>query len=195
MDTTLLEMMIRPADSALAARLMAREETALREVIDLYGDLVFGVARRVLADPTLAEEAAQDAFLALWRRPGSFDPERGSLKTFLAAMGRNKAIDLVRREESVRRKADSLMSEMETGETTTRFDEEVEGRVEMKDALARLSDVQREAITLAYFGGRTYREVASELGIAEGTAKTRLRDGLMKLKEALSESRSEAQDE
>lgn len=190
-----MEMMTRPADAALAARLMAREESALREVIDLHGSLVFGVAKRVLAEPTLAEEAAQDAFLALWRRPGAFDPERGSLKTFLAALARNKAIDLVRREESVRRKADSLMSEMETGETTTRFDEQVEGRVEMRDALARLSDVQREAITLAYFGGRTYREVATELGIAEGTAKTRLRDGLMKLRDALTETRSEAQDD
>lgn len=188
-------MMTRPADTAMAARLMARDEAALREVIDLYGTLVFGVAKRVLAEPTLAEEAAQDAFLALWRRPGAFDPERGSLKTFLAAMARNKAIDIVRKEESARRKADSLMSEMETGESTTRFDEEVEGRVEMKDALASLSEVQREAITLAYFGGRTYREVASELGIAEGTAKTRLRDGLMRLRDALTETRSEARDE
>ena len=188
-------MITRPADTALAARLMARDEAALREVIDLHGPLVFGVAKRVLAESTLAEEAAQDAFLALWRRPGAFDPERGSLKTFLAVMARNKAIDLVRREESARRKADSLLSEMETGETTTRFDEQVDDRAEMRDALASLSEVQREAITLAYFGGRTYREVASELGIAEGTAKTRLRDGLMKLREALTETRTEAQDE
>lgn len=190
-----MDMMTRPADRALVARLMAREEAALREAIDLYGDLVFGVARRVLAEPSLAEEVAQDAFLVLWRRPGAFDPDRGSLKTFLAMMARNKAIDLVRKEESVRRRADSLMNEMESDPQTSRFDEMVEGRVEMNHALTHLSDVQREAITLAYYGGRTYREVASELGIAEGTAKTRLRDGLMKLRTILSEGRVEAQDD
>jgi RNA polymerase sigma-70 factor (ECF subfamily) len=194
-ETTLLEMMTRPADSELAARLMAREESALREAIDLYGDLVFGMARRILLEANLAEEVAQDAFLALWRRPGAFDPERGSLKTFLATLVRNKAIDLVRREEGVRRKADSLMKEMQVGPDTSRFDEEVDGRAEMDAALSRLSEVQREAITLAYFGGRTYKEVATELGIAEGTAKTRLRDGLMKLKSVLSQQRSEAQDD
>lgn len=188
-------MMTRPADSELAARLMAREESALREAIDLYGDLVFGMARRILLEANLAEEVAQDAFLALWRRPGAFDPERGSLKTFLATLARNKAIDLVRREEGVRRKADSLIKEMQVGPDTSRFDEEVDGRAEMNAALSRLSEVQREAITLAYFGGRTYKEVATELGIAEGTAKTRLRDGLMKLKSVLSQQRSEAQDD
>ena len=195
METTLLDMMTRPVDTALAARLMARDESALREAIDLYGDVVFGMAKRVLVEPTMAEEVAQDAFLALWRRPGAFDPERGSLKTFLAMMARNKAIDLVRREESVRRRTDALVSEMEVTPAQHRFDDAFDERAELDAALARLSDVQREAITLAYFGGRTYREVASELGIAEGTAKTRLRDGLMKLKSALGETRAEAQDD
>lgn len=195
MDTTLMDMMTRPVDAALAARLMARDESALREAIDLYGDIVFGMAKRVLVESTLAEEVAQDAFLALWRRPGAFDPERGSLKTFLAMMARNKAIDLVRREESVRRRTDALVSEMEVTPPQHRFDDALDERAELDAALARLSEVQREAITLAYFGGRTYREVASELGIAEGTAKTRLRDGLMKLKSALAETRAEAQDD
>lgn len=190
-----MDMMTRPVDRALADRLMARDETALREAIDLYGDIVFGVAKRVLAEPGLAEEVAQDVFIVLWRRPGAFDPDRGSLKTFLAMIARNKAIDLVRREESVRRKADSLMAEMEIEPVSTRFDEMVESRSEMRDALDQLSEVQREAITLAYFGGRTYREVATELGIAEGTAKTRLRDGLVKLRTVLQRTQLEAQDD
>lgn len=187
--------MTNPADAALAARLMARDESALAEVIDAHGTLVLGVARRVLADASLAEEVAQDAFVALWRRPGAFDPERGSLKTFLAMVARNKAIDLVRREESLRRRADSLIQEMDTATSTHRFDEELENRVEMREALATLSPVQREAIALAYFGGRTYREVASELGIAEGTAKTRLRDGLTRLRATLSRTRTEVDDD
>lgn len=180
------------SDASFAERLMVRDEGALREVIALYGPTVNGMARRVLGDPTLAEEVAQDAFVTLWRRPGSFDPERGTLKSFLTSIARNKAIDMVRREESVKRKKEALIEELKTGKpAASDLDTDIEGRSEISDALGRLSKVQREAITLAYFGGRTYREVAGELGIAEGTAKTRLRDGLKKLKTVLTEARDE----
>ena len=182
-------------DGALAARLMERDEGALREAMHMYGGFVYGMAKKVLADPTLAEEVAQDSFLALWRRPGAFDPGRGSLKTFLVSIARNNAIDLVRREEAARRAKDSLMEEFETRVQSTGFEDEVGRRADLSGQLARLSPVQREAIVLAYFGGRTYREVASELGIAEGTAKTRLRDGLTKLRSGLLQRRKEANDE
>lgn len=165
---------------------MARDESALRHAIDAYGSLVHGMAARVIADPTLAEEVAQDTFLALWRRPGAFDPARGSLQSFLLGVARNKAVDLVRKEQSLRRRRDELAAETATKPD---FDDSlqasVEERREVSLALARLSEVQREALVLAYFGGRTYKEVAEELGIPEGTAKTRLRDGLMKLREFL----------
>jgi RNA polymerase sigma factor (sigma-70 family) len=189
------KMMIRPADSALAARLMARDENALREVIDLYGGIVHGMATRVLAEPGLAEEVAQDVFLGLWRRPGAFDPERGSLKTFLVSIARNKAIDLVRREQGHRRLKESLIDSLEVRPGAPRFDTGVESRRDINDALSRLSVLQREAIALAYFGGRTYREVALELGVAEGTAKTRLRDGLGKLRNMMSQPREGAEDD
>jgi RNA polymerase sigma-70 factor, ECF subfamily len=181
----------KAVEGELASRLMARDEKALRETMNLYGGFVYAMAKRVLAEPTLAEEVAQDSFLALWRRPGAFDPERGSLKTFLVSIARNKAIDLVRREEASRRVKDSLMQELEVSQSNTGFEEQVGKRTDLTDALAQLSAVQREAIVLAYFGGRTYREVASELGIAEGTAKTRLRDGLLRLRSGLSQSRKE----
>jgi RNA polymerase sigma factor (sigma-70 family) len=187
--------MLSTQDAQLAARLMERDETALREVINLYGGIVNGMARRVLAEPTLAEEVAHDVFLAFWRRPGAFDPERGSLKTFLTSIARNKAIDLVRREEAMKRTKGSLIEEMSTEPTQARFDEAVDTRAELTTALAQLSQVQREAIALAYYGGRTYQEVATELGIAEGTAKTRLRDGLRKLRTVLTETRGENADE
>jgi RNA polymerase sigma-70 factor (ECF subfamily) len=170
----------------LAARLMERDEKALREVIRIYGGVVNGMARRVLADPTLAEEVAQDAFVALWRRPGSFDPERGTLKAFLVSVARNKAIDLVRREESVKRTKQSLVREAEAAPATISFVDEVHGRSTLVNAMHQLPESQREAIVLAYFGGRTYRDVATELGIPEGTAKTRMRDGLTKLRNLLS---------
>jgi RNA polymerase sigma-70 factor, ECF subfamily len=180
--------MDRSPDVALADRLLRRDETALREAIDAYGGVVYGMARRVVADPNLAEEVAQDTFLALWRRPGAFDSLRGSLQAFLLGVARNKAVDLVRREQSLRRRHDALIAEAATASKIDEAHEQMTGvddREEIRRALASLSEVQREAVVLAYFGGRTYREVATELGIPEGTAKTRLRDGLMKLRELM----------
>ena len=182
--------MDKKTEIALAERLMARDESALRELIDLYGGTVLGIARRVVAEPSFAEEVAQDAFVALWRRPGAFDPARGSLQSFLVGIARNKAIDLVRREESVRRRADVLMAEAATAPATTTMDR-VHDVADIQQAMARLPEVQRQAISLAYFGGRTYREVASELGIPEGTATTRLRDALIKLRQTMSDEETE----
>lgn len=180
-------VMDRPRDMDLARRLLARDEEALREAIRTYGRVVNGVARRIVAEPTLAEEVVQDTFLALWRRPGAFDAERGTMQAFLLGVARNKAVDLVRREENARRTKDALLSESDTTPVVVLpGDSGIEEREEVREALAKLSEVQREAIVLAYFGGRTYREVATELGIPEGTAKTRLRDGLTKLRAVMS---------
>jgi RNA polymerase sigma-70 factor (ECF subfamily) len=178
--------MDRSLEAALADRLLRRDEAVLREVIARYGGVVFGMARRVVADPNLAEEVAQDTFVALWRRPGAFDSERGSLQAFLLGVARNKAVDLVRREESLRRRREALIAEAASNtEATNEQLAGVDDREEVRRALGGLSEVQREAVVLAYFGGRTYREVAVELEIPEGTAKTRLRDGLIKLRELL----------
>jgi RNA polymerase sigma-70 factor (ECF subfamily) len=181
----------RQVDAELAERLLSRDEEALRTVISTYGGVVCGMARRVVAEPTLAEEVAQDTFLSLWRRPGAYDPARGSLQSFLLGVARNKSIDLVRREESVKRTRDALASSFEQDPDGMRGYEPdgVEDRHEVRDALAKLTPLQREAIVLAYFGGRTYREVAAELDIPEGTAKTRLRDGLIRLRELMKSGR------
>lgn len=176
----------RKDDISVAERLLARDEATLRSVIEMFGPGVNGVARRVIREPALAEEVVQDTFLALWRRPGAFDPARGSLQSFLLGIARNKAVDVVRKEESLRRTRDALMEDVGTKDSAGASDNALlEERHEVRDALVQLSDVQREALVLAYFGGRTYREVAEELGIPEGTAKTRMRDGLMKLRELL----------
>jgi RNA polymerase sigma-70 factor, ECF subfamily len=177
--------MEREADARQAARLLDRDERALREVIEAYGGAVYGVARRIVAEPALAEEVAQDVFLALWRRPGAYDPGRGGLQSFLLGIARNKAIDLVRREESLKRAKEALAAEFAGSSEAEPAGAGMEEREEVRSALAKLSDVQREAIVLAYFGGRTYREVAGELRIPEGTAKTRLRDGLIRLRELM----------
>lgn len=190
-----MRMMTREIDEALAARLMARDDRALARVVDLYGGIVNGMARRIVADATLAEEVVQDVFVALWRRPGAFDPERGSLKTFLATLARNKAVDLVRKEQSLRRTKDVLFAELATSPSSYEPGDDFETNTELRDALGGLPDPQREAIALAYFGGRTYREVASELSVPEGTVKTRMRDGLAKLRVAMTRGREDADDE
>lgn len=177
--------MTRDDDVRFADRLMARDQSALRELMDVYGGVVFGMAKRVLLDPNMAEEVAQDAFVALWRRPGAYDPARGSLQAFLLGVTRNKAIDLVRKEETIKRTKDSLTSELATASKEASPHEGLVEREQVRDALRALTDVQREAVVLAYFGGRTYREVAEELGIPEGTAKTRLRDGLTHLRQLM----------
>jgi RNA polymerase sigma-70 factor (ECF subfamily) len=173
-------------DNALVDGLLARDEEALREVIAAYGPAVHGMARRVLSDSSLAEEVAQDTFVTLWRRPGAFDPERGSLMSFLVTMARNKAVDLVRREQVRRRAADELLAEPSVGPVAD--PEAIVDTSDLTSSLAHLPAPQREALVLAYFGGRTYREVAEELGIPEGTAKTRLRDGLRRLRAMLEEA-------
>jgi RNA polymerase sigma-70 factor, ECF subfamily len=178
--------MEREAETRLVERLLSRDESALREVIAAFGGIVLGMARRVLGDSHLAEEVAQDAFVALWNRPGAYDGSRGSLGAFLVGVTRNKAIDLVRKEESARRTKDALIAEAETTPSASSDSSEVwVEQQDVRSALEGLSEVQREALVLAYFGGRTYREVAEELGIPEGTAKTRLRDGLLRLRETL----------
>ena len=173
---------MNPADEAILERLMARDERALTEVVDAYSSYVLGMARRVLADSAMAEEVAQDVFVALWRRPGAFDPARGNLQGFLMGVARNKAIDLVRKEETRRRARDNLMAEQEMASEAPSATESIDERQRVMAALAQLSEPQKEAVVLAYYGGRTYREVSEELGIPEGTAKTRLRDGLARLR-------------
>ena len=182
-------VMERNVDQSLADRLMARDERALKEIIDTYGSAVYGVARRIITEETFAQEVAQDTFLALWRRPGAFDPARGTLLRFLCGIARNKSIDLIRREESQRRLSDVLIADTHPGRAVT-TNPELEEQDYVMRALKELTESQREALVLAYFGGRTYREVARELGIPEGTAKTRLRDGLAKLRTVLAGDRS-----
>jgi len=129
----------------------------------------------------------QEAFLSIWQRAGRFDPDRGSAAAYLFAAVHNKAVDAVRREESLRRREEGVAEC--AGETGG--EEVVEAawlgvrRKEVRSAVSRLSPIQREALELAYFEGLTYSEVAEKLGIPLGTAKTRLRDGMIRLRALL----------
>ena len=169
------------SDGELVERLERGDSEALREVMARHGASVYRSARAVVVDEALAEEVAQDTFIALWRRPASFDPARGPLRAFLLGVARKKGVDAVRKEGARRRAAERLARQVPAVE----HGPDPEQAYRLHDALGRLTDLQRQAIVLAYFGGLTYREVAGSLGVPEGTAKTRLRDGLTKLRAAL----------
>jgi RNA polymerase sigma-70 factor (ECF subfamily) len=172
-------------EQAVRTRLVARDEHALAELYDQFGSFVYGLAARVISDRRAAEDVTQDVFLYVWEHPEAFEPERGRLRTFLGTLAHRRSVDHVRREEARRRR-----SERDAAMTTTvpDVDEMAMALVSaerVRAAVERLPPEQREAIELAYFGGRTYRQVADELGIPEGTAKSRLRLGLRRIADAL----------
>lgn len=169
-------------DNELIACVVEGSEDAFRSIVERHGPLVFTVAWRILRRANLAEEAAQDTFLALWMKPEVFDPERGNLRAFLLRIARNKSIDRVRREEARREDLTFLDDEEMPDQRAGLMAENVVVRMDVREALDGLTDLQREAIVLVYFGGRSSIELAEELGIPEGTAKTRLRDGLQRLR-------------
>jgi RNA polymerase sigma-70 factor (ECF subfamily) len=172
-------------EQAVRARLVARDETALAELYDQFGSFVYGLAARVIGDRRAAEDVTQDVFLYVWEHPATFEPERGRLRTFLGTLAHRRSVDHVRREEARRRRGerDAAMSvsvpDVDEMAMALVAAERVRAEVE------RLPMEQREAIELAYFGGRTYRQVAEELGIPEGTAKSRLRLALRRIADAL----------
>ena len=148
---------------------------------------VFGLALRVVRDPAQAEEVAQEAYLEIWRTASRFDPARGSAVSWLLTLVHRKAVDRVRSAESAARRDttfhDENPVEPPAHDSTS---EQVEARFEaarVHEALRQLTDVQREAVELAYLGGYTHTEVATLLELPVGTAKTRIRDGLIRLRD------------
>jgi len=174
------------SDEALVALAARSEQSALSELYDRYGRPAYGLALRVLRDDALAEDAVQEAFLALWRTAARFVPERGKASTWILTLVHRRAVDLVRREE--RRRADTLEHAPEPGGGGV--EEEAWLRLQrerVQDALKQLPDQQREALELAYYGGFTQSELAERLGQPLGTIKSRMFIGLSRLRELLGE--------
>lgn len=167
-------------------RLAAREDSALGEVYDQYSSFVYGLALRVIGDIRAAEDVSQEVFLHVWEHPEAFEPTRGALRAWLGTLAHRRAVDYVRREEARRRR-----TQRDAGRRSTTIPDVEEMATALvtaeivRNALDVLPGEQREAIQLAYFGGKTYREVAETLGIPEGTAKSRLRLGLRRVAQAL----------
>jgi RNA polymerase sigma-70 factor, ECF subfamily len=166
-------------------RMASGDESALTEVYDQYASFVYGLALRVIGDPRAAEDVSQDVFVAVWERPDAFDPERGSLRTWLGTLAHRRAVDYVRREEARRRRTERDASRRASVPDVEEIAVALVTAERVREALDLLPDEQRRAIQLAYFGGKTYRQVAEVLGIPEGTAKSRLRLGLRRIADAL----------
>jgi RNA polymerase sigma factor (sigma-70 family) len=173
------------SDEAVVALTARSDEVALAELYDRYGRIAYGLALRVLRDEVLAEDAVQEAFLAIWRGASRFIPERAKASTWIMTLVHRRAVDLVRREE--RRRADPL-PEGEIGGRERSAEDSAWLRLErerVQEALSRLPDQQREAIELAYYGGFTQSELAERLGEPLGTIKSRMFAGLARLRELL----------
>jgi RNA polymerase sigma factor (sigma-70 family) len=175
------------SDEALLALASRADESALGELYDRYGRVAYGLALRIVRDRALAEDAVQEAFLAVWRSAGSFLAEQGKPSTWILTLVHRRAVDLVRREE--RRRAEPLEDVAQpSGEAT---DEEAWLRAQrqvVQEALRKLPHDQREAIELAYYGGFTQSELAERLGQPLGTIKSRMFTGLRRLRELLAEA-------
>ena len=177
------------SDAALVVAIGRWREDALAEVYRRHGGAAFALARRLLNDRELGEEILQEVFLRLWNSPERFDPERGSLRSFLLAQIHGRSVDLLRSETSRRRR-----EEREARESTN-FGDDIERQVidltvseKVKEVVAGLPPDERQAIELAYFGGHTYRQVAVMLNAPEGTVKSRIRSGLRRLRTDLAEA-------
>ena len=172
------------SDEALVALVARGDESALAELYDRVGGTAYGLAYRVLRDEALAEDAVQEAFLALWRTAASFIPERAKASTWILTLVHRRAVDTVRREQ--RRRAEPLEGAPEPVDASA--EEAAWLRLErerVQGALAQLPDRQREAIELAYYGGYTQSELAERLGEPLGTIKSRMFSGLSRLRELL----------
>jgi len=163
------------------------EEAAFAKLYDATAARLFGLVLRTVRDRAQAEEVTQDAYLHIWRNSSRFDPDKGSALGWLMTIGHRKAVDRVRTAEATRRRDTAY----EAREQAAPFDQTVEeahrnlDAQRVRRALETLTETQRGALELAYFGGYTHREVSAMMDLPLGTAKTRIRDGLIRLRDIL----------
>jgi RNA polymerase sigma-70 factor, ECF subfamily len=161
------------------------DHAAFRAVYDQAAPAVLGTVRRVLRDPAQSEEVTQEVLLEVWRTAARFDPSAGSAAAWIMTMAHRRAVDRVRSEQraaerEVRAATSSIAYDDVSEAVEITLDQE-----RVRRCLNGLTDLQRESVTLAYYGGYSYREVAQLLGVAIGTVKTRMRDGLIRLRDCL----------
>jgi RNA polymerase sigma-70 factor, ECF subfamily len=177
------------SDAQLVTSIARYSEVALAEAYRRHGGAVFGLAKRVLHNSTEAEDVTQEVFLRLWNEPDRFDPTRGSLRSFLLAQAHGRAVDAVRSSSS--RRARETRDALRTAEAAYDMQREVWDLAvadQVSQAMGELPEEERRAIELAYFDGCTYREVAQLLDQPEGTIKSRIRNGMRRMRAVLADT-------
>ena len=171
----------------LIQRVGRGDQVAFGDLYDLTAPLVHGVVLKIVRDPSQAEEVVQEVFVELWRIAPCFDPAKGTVTSWVATIAHRRAVDRVRSAEATSRRDTSYHQRNRVTEhdsTAEEATQNLEAR-RVRQALRSLTDTQRGALELAYFGGYTHNEVSTMLGIPLGTAKTRIRDGLIRLRDTL----------
>ena len=178
---------VAPDLAELLRRSARGDEAAFAQLYDATSSRAYGLAVRVVRDPAQAQEVTQEAYLDVWRQSARYDSGRGSAASWLLTIVHRKAVDRVRSAEAASRRDVAYQDAnrvVEHDSTAEAAEASFEAR-RVRTALAGLTQVQREAITLAYYGGYTHAQVATMLDLPVGTAKTRIRDGLIRLRDAL----------
>ena len=176
-----------PALDALLARVARGDEAAFEQTYDQVADAVFGLVRRVVRDPAQSEEVTQEVLVEVWRTASRYEPARGSAMAWIMTMAHRRAVDRVRSEQA----ASDRQARAANREQVVVFDEvaeDVEARLDrerVRRCLDTLTDLQRQSVALAYYEGYTYREVAELLTVPLGTVKTRMRDGMIRMRDCL----------
>jgi RNA polymerase sigma-70 factor (ECF subfamily) len=169
----------------LLQRVALGDSGAFEALYDELSAPVYGLARRVVRDPARAEEVAQEVFLEVWRRAPRFDRTLGTAKTWVMTIAHRRAVDVVRRGESRKRRETRAVVEQVTTEEPSDGLVRAEEYGAVRDCMKTLTELQLEAVRLAYYNGYTYGEVATLLGKPLPTVKTRMRDGLIRLRDCL----------
>jgi len=185
----------RAEDAALFVRMRDGDERALEALHGRYAGALYSLARQVTRSERTAQDVVQEVFIAVWRSAERFDPAKGSVSAWLFALARHKAIDAVRREVTVQKR--TVEADLALEEAPDDVDAEAWRRIQgerIRDAIDRLPPAQKEAVELAFFAGLTHVEVAERLHIPLGTAKTRIRTALLRLRDILGPSLSDGED-
>jgi RNA polymerase sigma-70 factor (ECF subfamily) len=180
------------SDAALVRLVADGDPRALEQLYDRYSRPAYALARRITGEAVFAEEVVQEVFLALWRDPSKYDPARGGFASWLLATTHHKSVDAVRREQTLRKRRAQAVDEADWFTNAVADTPAVEDEVwvglrgeRVRSALRTLPAPQREALTLAYFGGYTQREIATITETPLGTVKTRMLAGMRRLRDLL----------
>jgi len=183
-----MDRLFDASDGVLVVAIGRWREDALAETFRRHAGAVHGLARRILGDGVAAEEVVQEVFLRLWKSPDRYDPDRGSLRSYLLAQAHGRAVDLLRSDTSRRRREEREAAQSaEAGYDIEREVWDLAVAEHVQAVVKELPVEERQAIELAYFGGHTYREVAVLLSQPEGTVKSRIRSGLKRMRQKMVE--------